>query len=54
MPWRALANLSAADARAIVAYLKSVPPVKNKVLGPFGPKEKPTGFVFKIVPPGAD
>lgn len=54
MPWRALANLSAADARAIVAYLKSVPPVKNKVLGPFGPEEKPTGFVFKIVPPGAD
>jgi hypothetical protein len=25
--------------------------VKNKVPGPFGPGETPTGFVMKIVPP---
>ena len=41
------------DARAITAFLKSLPPVKNKVPGPFGPTEKPTSFVMKIVPPEA-
>jgi cytochrome c553 len=51
MPWQAFANLTDADARAIAAFLKSLPPVKNKVPGPFGPNEKPTSFVMKIVPP---
>src|ERR1700756_1627751 len=53
MPWHAFANLTPQDAQAIVAFLRSLPPVKNKVPGPFGPTEKPTGFVMKIVPPGA-
>ena len=44
-------SLSRADAQAIVAYLKSLPAVRNKVAGPFGPNEKPTTFVMKIVPP---
>jgi len=52
MPWHAFANLTPQDAQAIVAFLRSIPPVKNKVLGPFGPTETPTGFVMKIVPPG--
>jgi mono/diheme cytochrome c family protein len=51
MPWKALAQLTKDDAMAIAAYIKSVPPVKNKVPGPFGPTQKPTGFVMKIVPP---
>jgi len=51
MPWHAFANLTRQDVRAIVAFLKSLPPVKNKVPGPFGPSEKPTSFVMKIVPP---
>ena len=51
MPWHAFANLTQDDSRAIVAFLKSLPPVKNKVPGPFGPSEKPTSFVMKIVPP---
>jgi|SRR5579862_7669967 len=51
MPYEAFAKLTKADARAIVAYLKSLPPVANKVPGPFGPKETPTSFVMKIVPP---
>ena len=38
--------------KAIVAYLRSLPSVKNKVPGPFGPTETATGFVMKIVPPG--
>jgi hypothetical protein len=54
MPWHAFANLSTADVKAIVAYLRSVPPVRNKVPGPFGPKDKPTSFVMKIVPPSGN
>lgn len=51
MPWKALAQLTKDDANAIALYLKSIPAVKNKVPGPFGPSEKPTSFVMKIVPP---
>jgi mono/diheme cytochrome c family protein len=51
MPWHALANLKQQDSLAIAAFLKSLAPVKNKVPGPFGPNEKPTSFVMKIVPP---
>ena len=53
MPWPALAKLTPEDSRAIVAFLKSLPPVKNKVPGPFGPNEKPTSFVMKIIAPEA-
>jgi mono/diheme cytochrome c family protein len=53
MPWRALANLTPADAKAIAAYLKSLPPVKNKVPGPFGPNERSPSFVMKVVAPGS-
>jgi mono/diheme cytochrome c family protein len=51
MPWRALAALTPDDAKALVAYLRSLPPVKNKVPGPFGPSERPTSFVMKVVSP---
>jgi mono/diheme cytochrome c family protein len=51
MPWHAFKTLTRRDTNAIVAYLKSLPPVKNKVPGPFGPNEKPTSFVLKIMPP---
>ena len=51
MPWRAFASLTKPDAEAIVAYLRSVPPVSNKAPGPFGPSETPTSFVMKVVPP---
>jgi mono/diheme cytochrome c family protein len=51
MPWKAFANLTKSDANAIAAYLKSLKPVSNKVPGPFGPDQKPTSFVMKIVPP---
>lgn len=51
MPWRALAVLTDQDAAAIVAFLRSLPPVDNAVPGPFGPAEAPTSFVSKIVPP---
>jgi mono/diheme cytochrome c family protein len=51
MPWHEFANLTPEDSAAIADYLKSLPPVNNKVPGPFGPKEKPTSFVMKVVPP---
>jgi mono/diheme cytochrome c family protein len=51
MPWKAFANLTRRDAEAIAAYLKSLKPLANEVPGPFGPNEKPTSFVMKVVPP---
>jgi mono/diheme cytochrome c family protein len=51
MPWRQLSVLTDQDARALVAYLRSLKPVRNKGAGPFGPSEKPTTLVMKIVPP---
>jgi uncharacterized protein YjiS (DUF1127 family)/mono/diheme cytochrome c family protein len=53
MPWHAFAKLTSQDVRAIAVYLKSLPPVKNKAPGPFGPNEQPSSFVMKIVPPQA-
>jgi mono/diheme cytochrome c family protein len=52
MPWHAFAELTKQDAHAIAAFLTSLPPVSNKVPGPFGPTETPTSFVFKVLPPG--
>jgi len=50
MPWPALSQLTAADANAIVAYLRSIKPVSNAVPGPFGPNDTPSVLVFTIVP----
>jgi hypothetical protein len=52
MPYHAFANLTPQDAQAIVAFLRSIPPVQHKVAGPFGPTQTPSVFVMKIVPPG--
>jgi len=49
MPWRAFADMSKDDATAIAVFLKSIPTVKNKVPGPFGPNDKATQFVMKVV-----
>lgn len=50
MPWRALANLTDKDTKAIVAFLQSLPPVKNKPPGPFGVGDTPSSFVMMVVP----
>ena len=52
MPYHAFANFTPEDAAAIAAFLQSLPPVKNKVPGPFKPGEKVTTFMFRIMPPG--
>ena len=53
MPWPSFASLTKADATAIAVYLKSLPAVRHQVPGPFGPNQRPTTFVMKIVPPEA-
>lgn len=50
MPWQGLSHLSSDDAHAIVAYLRSLPPVKQAVPGPFGPGETPSTLVMTIIP----
>src|SRR5215470_787331 len=51
MPWRAYAGLRQSDAAAIVEYLRSLPPVINKVPGPLGLDEKAAVFRMRMVPP---
>jgi mono/diheme cytochrome c family protein len=52
MPFAALSHLTPADAQAIVAYLRSLPPVRNAVPGPIGPNEK-TNISVSVIIPGA-
>jgi len=51
MPIESFKHLTHDDALAIAAYLKSLPAIKNKVPGPFGPNDKPTSFVYQVLPP---
>jgi mono/diheme cytochrome c family protein len=51
MPWRAFASLTADDVASMVMFLRTLPVVANKVPGPFGPNDKPTSFVMKVLPP---
>jgi mono/diheme cytochrome c family protein len=50
MPWRNYASITKADALAIAAYLKTLPPVQHQVPGPFGPTQTPTTFVMTVQP----
>jgi hypothetical protein len=51
MPWRAFAELTRSDVGAIVDYLMSLPPISQKVPGPFGPEERPNLVVMKLTAP---
>jgi len=52
MPWRAFADLTAPDALAIAAFLRSLPPVRNAVPGPFGPDQPVTAqHVMAVISP---
>jgi mono/diheme cytochrome c family protein len=50
MPYPALSHLSDTDAQAIVAFLKSLPPVSHETKN-FGPTDKPTTSVSAVLPP---
>ena len=51
MPWASFASLTDEDALAVATFLKSLPPVKNKIAGPFGPNDKPTVSVSATLTP---
>jgi len=53
MPWMALSHMTDDDLHAIVAYLKSLPPVKHVAPKPVPPTEKPKGAVVMFPPPPA-
>ena len=54
MPWMNFASiLDEDDARAIAAYLKSLPPITHKNLDRIPPDHKPTGAVIFLPPPPA-
>jgi hypothetical protein len=42
MPWQALKEMTDEDLKAIWAYLRSIPPVKNQVPFPVPPSASPT------------
>lgn len=53
MPWHAFSKWTKRDANAIADYLlQSIPAIKNKIPDPFGPGQKVTSFMFRILPPG--
>jgi len=51
MPYHAFANFTPQDVQAIVAFLRTIPPVQHKVEGPFGPSQTPTVYIMRIIPP---
>lgn len=52
MPWHAYAALTDADAGALAAYLKSLPPVRHAVPPLTGPTETPPAPYLAVVVPG--
>jgi mono/diheme cytochrome c family protein len=51
MPWPSYAALSMADARAIVAYLRTIPPVRHAVPANVKAGDKPTKPYLAVVDP---
>jgi mono/diheme cytochrome c family protein len=52
MPYASFTHMTKDDVAAVVAFLRSIPPVKNEVAGPFKPGDKVSIFTFRILPPG--
>jgi len=50
MPWQSFSHLTKSDAVAIALFLKRLPPVENKVAGPFSRTEVPTVPVMAVLP----
>lgn len=51
MPWRSYGALTAADGKALVAYLKSLPPVRFQAPAPVGPNEAAKSPYLGVVMP---
>jgi hypothetical protein len=52
MNYASFTYMTKEDVAAVVAYLRSIPAVKNQVPGPFKPGEQVSIFTFRILPPG--
>jgi mono/diheme cytochrome c family protein len=52
MPYPSFTHMAKEDVMALVAFLRSIPAVKNQVAGPFKPGEKVSIFTFRVLPPG--
>ena len=52
MPWQNFSRISNADAADIVAYLRSLKPVNNKVPGPYPAGEEPRLPTWRMLVPG--
>jgi mono/diheme cytochrome c family protein len=53
MPWQNIATLSEADMHALVAYLKSIPPVEHKSPDALPPGQPPASASLSFPPPPA-
>ena len=51
MPWMSYGHISAADAEALVAYLRALNPVSHQVPGPFAGSDKPNAAYMSVVMP---
>ena len=51
MPYHTYAHLTDADAEALVAYLKSLKPIRNKAPALTGPTEKPKAPFMRVIMP---
>lgn len=51
MPWHSYAALTDQDARELARYLRSLPPVRNRVPPLTGPGEKPPGPYLTLAEP---
>lgn len=51
MPWISYAHITADDATALAAYLRSLAPVKHQVPGPFAASDKPTAPYLSVIAP---
>jgi mono/diheme cytochrome c family protein len=51
MPWHSYGALTDADAKALAAFIKTLPPFPQKAPGPFGPNERPTAPYLTVAMP---
>jgi cytochrome c553 len=51
MPYHSYSALTEADAKDLASFIKSLPPVKNKVPGPTGASQKAPSFYMTVVKP---
>lgn len=52
MPWQNFSHMNDADVQAIVVYLRTLKPIKNKVPGPIGAGVEPPVLAWRMFVPG--